>query len=99
MSSATIEEKVLLSTSNSVVILEMDEEAQIDAVFGHGGFIWSLQPDVAPVLLDPSLDRKAGLLYVDFTAFAENATYARSPESSFTGQRKLGIFFRGGLQT
>jgi hypothetical protein len=44
--------------------------AQVDAVFGHGRFVWMLQTNVALVLLDPGLDGTAGLTDVDLTTLA-----------------------------
>jgi hypothetical protein len=56
----------------------LDAVVQVDAVFGHGGFIWMLQMDVALVLLDPSLEGTAGLPNVDLTTLAKHALHTRS---------------------
>jgi hypothetical protein len=76
-------------------VLELNAVAQVDAVLGHGEIVWKLQTDVALVLLDPGFDGTAGLTDVDLTTLAGHAVHPRSPRSSFTGQRKLGIFFGG----
>jgi hypothetical protein len=46
---------------------------------------------VAFVLLDPGLDGTTGLPDIDFTALPGHAVH--SSKSSFTGGRKLRIFF------
>jgi hypothetical protein len=58
----------------------MDVVVQIDTVFGHGGFVWMFQTDVALVLLNPGLNGTAGLPDLNLTTLAGHAVHSRSPE-------------------
>jgi hypothetical protein len=69
-----------------------------DAVFSHCRFVWLSQTNVPVVLLDPGINRTASLINVNLTTLARYAVDTRvfSPRLSFTGRRKLSIFFGGG---
>jgi hypothetical protein len=55
--------------------------AWVDAVFGHGLFVWLLQNDVAMMILDPGLDGTASVSDVDLTTLSGNSVHDRSLES------------------
>jgi hypothetical protein len=71
--------------------------ARVDAVFGHGGCVWLIQTDVAPLLLGPGLDGTAGLPDVDMTELAGHAVHTRSLGSQVTLYRpkETGDLLRG----
>jgi hypothetical protein len=68
---------------------------RVDAVFGHGRFVWFLHTDVALVFLDPGLDATAGLPDVDVTAPAGHAACTSRPESQATLHALLSYWLPG----
>jgi hypothetical protein len=69
-------------------VLELNAVPQVDAVFGHGGFFWILQTDVALVLLNPGLVGTAGLPDVDLITLTGHAVHTRSLESQVIFHRQ-----------